>query len=229
MSSHAGFDRLSYPGDAVMQRLFDQTNLSWTGFYLAPSPSQQNTSWMAKRDLLKAMGWGFAPIYVGQQQPEPNSPGSHIITSEQGRNDASDAANLAVQAGFSQNSVLYLDIETGGPIHHGLLEYYKAWVQGVFDNGYYPGVYCSYRLASQLTNADARPLTWVFHLKFPSGNGQYFPSYSDPFPNSAPSDSGCESATVWQLAQHCSIISGDDTITPVDLNSSISLDPSTFL
>jgi hypothetical protein len=45
---HAGFDRLTYPGDDMMQLLYDKTNLSWTGFYLAPAPSQPYAGWMTK-------------------------------------------------------------------------------------------------------------------------------------------------------------------------------------
>ena len=35
MSGHAGIDRLGYPGDDVMTDLWNNTNLAWTGFYLA--------------------------------------------------------------------------------------------------------------------------------------------------------------------------------------------------
>jgi len=33
-------DTAQYPGDRVMQSLFKNTNLQWTGFYLTPAPSQ---------------------------------------------------------------------------------------------------------------------------------------------------------------------------------------------
>lgn len=56
--AHAGFDRLTYPGDAVMTALYDNTNLAWTGFYLAPAPSQPYTGWMTKAQTLRDMGWG---------------------------------------------------------------------------------------------------------------------------------------------------------------------------
>src|SRR5262249_18022116 len=59
----AGIDRSTYPGDTVMQWLWDNTNLYWTGFYLAPAPSHgKDTSWMSRRGVLKQMGWGFAPV-----------------------------------------------------------------------------------------------------------------------------------------------------------------------
>ena len=31
----------------------------YTGFYLAPAPSHQNTSWMNRREYLAAQAWGL--------------------------------------------------------------------------------------------------------------------------------------------------------------------------
>src|SRR5262245_57667003 len=55
-----GFDRLAYPGNDFMGLLRTQAQVAWTGFYLAPAPSQGNTSWMQKRAFLKDLGYGFA-------------------------------------------------------------------------------------------------------------------------------------------------------------------------
>ena len=70
-----GFDTSIYPGDAKMLLLRTDADVAWTGFYLGPAPSHPDDSWMSRRADLKAMGFGSAPIYVGQQQP--NGPGSH--------------------------------------------------------------------------------------------------------------------------------------------------------
>jgi hypothetical protein len=126
MLGFAGIDRLVYPGDATMQQMWNTTNLTWTGFYLAPAPSQGNTSWMTRFAFLRSLGWRVAPIYVGQQQPEPNSPGAHNVTAAQGTLDAANAILLATTAGIPPMSVLYLDIETGGPIQPGLSAYYRS-------------------------------------------------------------------------------------------------------
>jgi len=68
MAGIAGFDTRDYPGDDIMQWLYDETNLYWTGFYLTPAPCQGvNRGWMYKYEILKNMGWGFAPLFLGQQ------------------------------------------------------------------------------------------------------------------------------------------------------------------
>src|SRR5262245_38171774 len=116
MAIFLGFDRSAYPGDNIMQLLRNAAHLDFTGFYLAPAPSHPDTSWMGKRAFLAGLGYGFAPVYVGQQQPPPpghQSPGSHIITAAQGTIDGKNATDLAGHAGFGPNSVIYLDIETG--------------------------------------------------------------------------------------------------------------------
>src|ERR1017187_9251756 len=100
----AGFDRLAYPGDTVMKNVINETNLRWCGFYLAPAPSQGNTSWMAKRSFLTGLGWGLAPIYVGQQS---DGLGSHTVTAAQGTLDAQDTAKLAKSAGFPSGSIIF--------------------------------------------------------------------------------------------------------------------------
>jgi hypothetical protein len=98
MTGHAGFDSLTYPGDDLMKIFWDKTNLAWCGFYLAPAPSQPYTGWMSKRSYLRGLGWGFAPLYVGQQT---HGPGSHDFSAGRGTTDAVDAAALARQAGFT--------------------------------------------------------------------------------------------------------------------------------
>ncbi len=179
----AGFDRLEYPGDRAMQWLWDNTNLWWCGFYLAPAPSQQNRGWMDKYAGLKEIGWGIAPIFVGQQT-EQSSPGSsHELDESNGVNDARQAAQLAAEAGFPEGSVVYLDIEAGGgPLDPDLAIYYEAWVARMIADGqYYPGVYCSYQIAPQLRELDSRPRWWVFHVTH--GCDHDFPDTFDFFPN----------------------------------------------
>src|SRR5271165_6934494 len=225
MSAHAGFDRSEYPGDDLMRWLWDNTNLAWTGFYLAPAPSHPNAGWMGTRQFLSALGWGFAPLYLGQQA---QGPGSHVLNSLQGYFDGIEAASLALRAGFPSHSVIYLDIEQGPPLGQPAADYYKSWVQGVFDQGYYPGVYCSFLLASQLDAIDYRPVMWTFHLKYPNQ------TYQDPLPTPDPSKSGYSSASVWQLMQGGSIRVQDDnglyrTLSPVDLDSADTADPSNFM
>lgn len=218
MSIFLGFDRSEYPGDDVMQLLRDEAQIAFTGFYLAPAPSHSDDGWMDRREFLLGLGFGFAPIYVGQQQ---SSPGSQILTADQGTIDGADAADLATQAGFPESSVLYLDIETGPPARQAFFDYYKAWVQGVIDNGFSPGVYCSHRLAAQFIAADSRAVPWVFQLK--SSTPQTF---TPPLPAPDPSQSSFNGAKVLQYAQNGTLVLGSTKLKPVDLNTALMADPS---
>ena len=218
MSIFLGFDRSEYPGDSVMRLLRTEADVAWTGFYLAPAPSHKNTGWMQKRSFLAGLGFGFAPIYVGQQQ---SAPGSQILTVAQGELDGADAARLAQESGFPKPSVLYLDIETGPPAKPAFFDYYKAWVQAVVDNGFLPGVYCSHRLASQFIAADDRAVPWVFQLK--SSTPQTF---VPPLPTPDPSQSSFSGAKVLQYAQNGKLTLSSKSLTPVDLDTALTADPS---
>lgn len=239
----AGLDRLDYPGDDVMTFLWDNTNLFWTGFYLAPAPSQQNTSWMDRREFLKELGWGFAPIYVGQQTPQSSPGSSHILTAEQGRIDAQEAAALATQAGFPPATVIYLDIEQGPPPVSETIEYYQAWVDEMaLRTIHMPGVYCSFlQVADALREADSRPRFWVFQLQFSCD-----PDFADEqgldlletptneFPRPDPASSGIGFATMLQYCQDlgatpCSVAVNGEVIPSWDFNSAVTSDPSTYL
>lgn len=229
----AGFDRLLYPGDTVMTTIIEKTNLRWCGFYLAPAPSQGNTSWMTKRAFLEGLGWGLAPIYLGQQV---SGPGSHNVTAAQGTLDAQNAASLANKAGFAKGSIIFLDIEQGPPAQAAALAYYRAWVAELLANtSYAPGVYCSAsQVAQELFNADSRPAFWVFNInKFTCDPTQARPGrllipQTSPFPSPNPTSSGVSFAQLWQLAQgsRCRINAGGSSLVPVDFDSSVASDPS---
>lgn len=216
---YAGFDRLAYPGDETMKQLWETTNLTWTGFYLAPAPSRKTSDWMTRHAFLRNLGWGIAPVYVGQQQID--GPGSHNLSAAQGTLDAADAIKLAVKAGIPPGSVLYLDIETGGPIEPGMKQYYQAWVQGVVDGGWGPGVYCSYRLAGQFLKLDNRPKFWVFRVSKTAG------PYPHPYPAPEPIGSAVPFASAWQHIQAAGLLFGaNGKVTPVDFDSCCRRDPS---
>lgn len=64
---HPGFDTSIYPGDATMSAwLKPGSPYEWVGYYLQ-APCHRDPSWMGKRATLKAMGWGLAVLFVGQQ------------------------------------------------------------------------------------------------------------------------------------------------------------------
>jgi hypothetical protein len=220
MAIFLGFDRSGYPGNNVMQRLRAEAQIDFTGFYLAPAPSHGNTGWMGTRAFLLGLGFGFAPIYVGQQQ---SPPGSLNLTPAQGTIDGHNAAQLAATAGFPSGSVVYLDIETGPPAQPPFFAYYKAWVQSLIDNGFKPGVYCSHHLAAGFIAADNRAVPWVFQLAAIGG------SFTPPLPRPDPSQSSFSGAKVLQYAQNANLTLGTTVIKPVDLNTALMADPSTVI
>jgi hypothetical protein len=55
--SPLGFDRSGYPGDEVMQSLWDSVqDLTFVCLYLAPVPSYPNEAWMDAVPTLLSMG-----------------------------------------------------------------------------------------------------------------------------------------------------------------------------
>jgi len=63
----AGFDIGVYPGDAAMRAWTHPASpYYWTGYYL-PAPCHRDVTWSGKYNTIRAMGWGVAAIYVGQQ------------------------------------------------------------------------------------------------------------------------------------------------------------------
>jgi glycoside hydrolase-like protein len=232
-SFFAGFDRLDYPGDSLMKTLFDKTNLCWCGFYLAPAPSQgKGTSWMSKKSYLQQMGWGMAPIYVGQQTV---GAGSHNVTAAQGKIDAQGAAKLAAAAGFDTGSIVFLDIESGPPATPATLAYYDAWASELEDHtNYSPGVYCSFSgVAQSLYNLNRKPVFWVFSVNQytcgPAKGGYQSVNKTSPFPTPDPAQSGVSFAKLWQYVQApsgCGINAGGHSVPSVDFDSSTVQDPS---
>jgi Domain of unknown function (DUF1906) len=219
----AGFDSLHYPGDAVMGWLKANTNLSFVGFYLAPAPSQGDREWMTHRGALASQGWGFSPVYLGQQ--EVTAPGQHILTVRQGSIDGGDASQLMQTAGFPSNSVVYLDCETGGPASFVVTSYVEAWIDAVTAAGFYrPGIYCSHSTAPSLLAVRPGTAVWSFKLTGPAPG----PSYPPNFPVNAPSGCGVASATVWQYAQNLTVpLSGGPVASlKVDLDCASVADPS---
>jgi hypothetical protein len=213
-----GLDTSVYPGDNVMKLARTQANIAFTGFYLAPAPSHSDTSFMKKRAFLAGLGYGFAPVYVGQQQ---SGPGSHNLSAKQGTIDGKNAAALMQTAGFPASSVVYLDVETGPPATPVFFSYYTAWVQAVITAGFTPGVYVSHLLAAQFLAHDSRAVPWVFQLQFSGGH-----VFTPPLPTPNPSTSGFSGAKVLQFAQNCTLNLTGTHLSPVDLDTALVPDPS---
>ena len=225
---YAGCDLAGYPGDAAMTALWSNTNLKWCGFYLTPAPNQgAKLGWMGKRAFLTGLGFGLAPIYVGEQQIKVCPTCSAKPSTQKGTTDAADAIALATSAGFPSGSVIYLDIETGDKVNDPMRDYYKSWVAGIISGGFVPGVYCSFMIARQLKSFDSRPVFWVFNISKYAGGAKA--SYQTPLPAPEPLLSSIEFSTNWQLAQAVgSVKMPGQTVANIDLDSASVPNPSSI-
>lgn len=64
---YPGFDISHYPGDAALAAWrYPASPYHWVGYYLY-APCHRDSTWMGSYARVKAMGWGAAVLYVGQQ------------------------------------------------------------------------------------------------------------------------------------------------------------------
>jgi hypothetical protein len=219
MPGFAGLDTYAFPGDAALAWLKANSNLAWCGYYLAPAPSHQETSWMGRRAGLVATGWGIAPIYVGQQLA---GPGSHIVTAAQGAIDGGHAAALMSGEGFPAGACVYLDLEDGPPFRSPRTDYVTAWAAAVGAGGYAPGVYCSHAIGEAVHALVPRARAWAFKVATTAPHP--FPGTN--FPDPPPAGCGYTGAYMWQLGQSCRIALGTAPGSlEVDLSSAVAPDP----
>jgi hypothetical protein len=210
--AYAGMDRSTYPSDDVMAVL--KSELSWTGFYLAPAPNHSDQSWMVKRDVLVAQRWGIAPVYLGRQAGSPN------LTPAVGSQDADAAIALANVAGFPAPSVIFLDFEGGDAPSGAALAYYQAWVQRIIDVGFTPGIYCSYLTAGQFIAADGRPTVWATRQRYHKDD-----EVDPPYSLEDPSDCGYAGAKLWQYALDVKTTVNGVAVEGIDFSTSTMADP----
>lgn len=245
----AGIDMaIAYPGDHVMQSLWDETNLFWVGLYLAvkdrsEEATRNRKTWVGKFQRLKTMGWGVAPLYVGKQVSTIASLVAHAaqmggksLADFEGANDGDEAAGLATEQSMPPGTVLYFDLEKGGAIGDTLpavyLSYLEAWCRTVLARQFTPGIYCSSgfgalistTMATRLGTASAMSSVWIADT-----NKHQHERFADPFPSDGlyhPSMSGFGKATAWQYAHQKTIhVPKTRQPIPVDVNSSIRKDP----
>jgi hypothetical protein len=213
-----------------MQTLLNSSNLRWLGFYLpvtGPGLADKLT-WVNNFGVLRNMGWGVAPIYVGKQ---PNSHGLLAKRGEEQLNgymDGIEAAIFASREGIPLRTVIYLDQEIPSQ-DKPWLDYCFGWVKAVIDQKYVPGIYCSYTIGNTLIHLmtqrspDARPEIWVWNVdKYPAHHT--FANLNDiPIPD--PTKSGSSMASSWQYVHGSSIRLPGIALSPVDFNSSNFSDP----
>ena len=195
LPAHPGFDIDRYPGDAAMRAWRGAAPYEWVGFYL-PAPCHRDPSWSGKRAALQAMGYGFAVLYVGQQQFEGDTtraaPGAPVVcsrtllTAERGRADAADAAARTAAEGFPAGTTVFLDVERASRITPEMSAYVTAWVEALRRDGRYrPAIYAHRENAPALRALAGAIPFWV-------AGGAGFAL------DRTPQQSGVEFASVWQ-------------------------------
>jgi hypothetical protein len=181
-------------------------------------------------------GWGLAAIFVGQQDVNFTRCSQHNLSDDVGAADASNAVQQATSAGFPSGSVIFLDVEQGGRVGttdpNNCLGYITAWINNIDQDGTFrPGVYCSYsqtadqiRQAVNTMNPNLNVKFWVWHLAGPPGT---CPAISNnTYPSHDPTSSGISYASVWQVAQCCTIQVAGSSSNPVDFDTADSTNPS---
>jgi hypothetical protein len=209
-----GFDRNEYPGDAALPVL--RKSYFFASYWLSPPPGEKSNSWIGKRGLMQAQGFGFLLLYEGRTSGQLPHKKDSI---EAGLADAHAAAAAARREGFPESSVIFLDVEEGGRFFDGYHAYLRSWAESLAKEKFRPGIYCSGIVVdeggSTIISADdirahigvADVVYWVYNDACPPSRGCGVPQNPP-----APSGSGVAYASVWQyvrsprekkVARHC--------------------------
>jgi hypothetical protein len=249
-STHLGFDRNTYPGDANLKALHQ--TFSYTGYWLNNPPGEKTNTWTGHRAAVESAGFGFLVLFNGRLYSELKSAElkSEANATKLGHSDAQAAATNARREGFPAHTVIFLDQEQGGRMLPEQKAYIYAWVDAVTAAGFRAGIYCSGIPAADddnvvtaediRSNSGGRDITyWVTNDACPPAPGCTLPAHV-----TSPAQSGVGFAEVWQYAQspqrkdvagHCPGYARDGSCyldrpgvrgLPVDLNLATSPDPS---
>ena len=137
-----GFDRNDYPGDATMAAM--RRTFAFSGYWLTNPPGENANTWVGKRSILRAQGWGFLLLANGRTDAEIlKAAKSGTTAPELGRRDARIAVTAAQNEGFPVSATLFLDQEEGGRLLPEQAAYLLGWTEAVAAGGLHPGVYAS--------------------------------------------------------------------------------------
>jgi hypothetical protein len=202
--TYLGFDRNEYPGDnnlAALRRTF-----SFTGYWLNAPPGSNSNTWVGRRKVIQAAGFGFLVLFNGRVDAVLQKAADGSVL---GRSDAAEAVASAQREGFPTGTIIFLDQEEGGRMLPEQRAYIHAWVDGVNASNFRAGVYCSGLGSAEgsgatvITATDIRDHAsgrriayWVVNDGCPPSPGCAFPKR--PLP---PSESGLAFAEIWQFAQ----------------------------
>jgi hypothetical protein len=203
-AAYLGFDRNDYPGDANLAQL--RKTFSYTSYWLSPPPGAQTTTWLGKRPILQAAGFGFLVVFNGRLYAQLKA--SRDIAAL-GAQDAAAAVRIARQEGFPSGTIIFLDQEQGGRQLPEQKTYLYAFIDAVNRTGFRAGVYCSgiaFREPggrSIVTAEDIRNTAGGRKIAFWVSNDACGPSPGCSFsaPPPVPADSRVAFADVWQYAQ----------------------------
>jgi hypothetical protein len=136
--THLGFDRNDYPGVGALDEL--RKTFSFSGYWLNAPPGEKATTWLGKRAILRARGFGFLLLFNGRLDKELKASRE---AKSMGANDAAAAVKAAQTEGFPPGTVIFVDQEEGGRMLPEQRDYLYAWIDAVNGAGYRAGVYCS--------------------------------------------------------------------------------------
>jgi hypothetical protein len=135
--AYSGMDRNDYPGDTLLGAL--RQSFSFTGYWLGPPPGETASTWLGKRAILRARGFGFLLLWNGRLDRQLQGQDAARL----GGADAAAAVQAASSEGFPPGAMIFLDQEEGGRLLPEQLDYVLGWVAGVRRAGWRAGVYCS--------------------------------------------------------------------------------------
>ena len=99
---YLGFDRNCYPGDQYIPLL--RKTFRFTGYWLNVPPGATTNTWVGKRAMLQAAGFGFAVLFNGRLYQEIRSSRS---AEELGKKDAAAAITACMREGFHRGTVIF--------------------------------------------------------------------------------------------------------------------------
>lgn len=137
-----GFDRNDYPGDDVMDGM--RKEFAYTGYWLTNPPGENANTWVGKRAVLRAQGWGFLVLANGRLDAEiVKAQKAGTSPAALGQQDAAAAVAAAKREGFPARTIVFLDQEEGGRLLDEQAAYLLAWTEAVARSGFRAGVYAS--------------------------------------------------------------------------------------
>jgi hypothetical protein len=203
-ANYLGFDRNIFPGGGALPIL--RKTFAFTGYWLNAPPGEKTNTWLGKRELLRAHGFGFLLLYRGPLGRELKD---ESAAAEKGTLDARSAASAAKSEGFPPQAIIFLDIEEGGRLPAAYHSYLRAWTAELSHAGYRAGAYCSGIPVKEepgvtiITADDIRAHAPSRDFVFFIFNDVCPPSPGCTFPQNPPSPAtgGIPFAALWQFAQ----------------------------